>query len=595
MAGDVFGFGLNGGGGGSSSPEIIEITKADFLTAVSGSQLTFPATYKVTDIDGFTGVYINTTSANSYSPSASGELIVPDYVPSGSNLGQLNPVNPQTVADGERVIWADYYWINNSGAPVVPTILDIVTLDAPMTVIDKSDVVEYQLLNVSIEVDNQLQVSKIYNANNNSTYSYYTTANPIVYLNSPINNNQIVGTDVQDVVNHLGGLFNSKLNGQDAPIRGNVGSYTSIIIDGGNNEFTGNITEDTSVIENIQYGIGSTFKNNEVREDSFIKSVHSFHDNEFENNVVENGSIIVAIELGSSTRFKGNTLNGGTGGSGSQSQIAYCAIWDNSEIINNQLTGAGACIWDVWAGENSKVNGNILSGNETNAGLDTKALISDIDQMNFDEVCDNVLSASSTSIKMCHQFGSSKINSNTLSGTNAKIFYIRQTLSEITGCTLLADNQYKELEMRAAKIMNASGISIVNCEFMNIDLDLTGFTVDIKNQTITSGKGIFTITHDFAANPITSGNSVLYNIIPLGGRITNIVTYGTATGTGQLAFGLETDAPNLLPAAALATVNAGQIYNNLSAAATANRSLIIAASSGDVTGGEITVKVEFVI
>jgi hypothetical protein len=104
------------------------------------------------------------------------------------------------------------------------------------------------------------------------------------------------------------------------------------------------------------------------------------------------------------------------------------------------------------------------------------------------------------------------------------------------------------------------------------------------------------IIHD-SASPLNSGSSVYYNLIPNGARITNITTVGNASGGAgaELAFGLESDAPNLLAAAVLATVNAGQFYNNISTPATANRSLQIAASVANVTGGSVTVKVEFVL
>jgi len=117
------------------------------------------------------------------------------------------------------------------------------------------------------------------------------------------------------------------------------------------------------------------------------------------------------------------------------------------------------------------------------------------------------------------------------------------------------------------------------------------------NEVYNINGGRFFFTHDFATSPLNSGNSILYNYIPEGARVVNITTFGNATGGAgaQLAFGIESDAPNLLPAAVLATVNAGQTYSNISTAATANRSLQIAASVANVTGGSVTVKVEFVL
>lgn len=117
------------------------------------------------------------------------------------------------------------------------------------------------------------------------------------------------------------------------------------------------------------------------------------------------------------------------------------------------------------------------------------------------------------------------------------------------------------------------------------------------NEVYNVNGGSFFFTHNFAASPVNAGSSVLYNLIPDGARVTKIITFGNATGGAgaQLAFGIETDAPALLPDALLAAVNAGQTYNNISTPATADRSLQIAASVANVTGGTVTVKVEFVI
>ena len=68
MGGIKDGNGLSGSNAAPFNPEIIEITQADFLTAVSGGALTFPATYKITDIQN--GLFVNTLSANRFSNEA---------------------------------------------------------------------------------------------------------------------------------------------------------------------------------------------------------------------------------------------------------------------------------------------------------------------------------------------------------------------------------------------------------------------------------------------------------------------------------------------------------------------------------------------
>jgi hypothetical protein len=81
-------------------------------------------------------------------------------------------------------------------------------------------------------------------------------------------------------------------------------------------------------------------------------------------------------------------------------------------------------------------------------------------------------------------------------------------------------------------------------------------------------------------------------------RITSIQAIGnslTGGGGATLAFGLETDAPNLIAADTLTNVNSGKTYSGFSTAATANRSLVITAGVANVTGGTLTVKVEFIL
>lgn len=240
------------------------------------------------------------------------------------------------------------------------------------------------------------------------------------------------------------------------------------------------------------------------------------------------------------------------------------------------------------------------------------------------KIVDGALGANSTTkraeIKRCLLDGGASIGGNTLIG-------IEDQYSNIVNCVLngagtaihvnnLTDSELSNISLTGSNIRFEHNI-IYRCSITNLSysandskfkmnslsfeeptiIDLTGWTRDVIGVTIQGGKGWFTITHDFATSPLNSGSSVYYNLIPNGARVTNIITYGNATGVAgaQLAFGLESDAPNLLAAAVLATVNAGQVYNNVSTAATANRSLQIAASVANVTGGSVTVKVEFVI
>ncbi len=164
-------------------------------------------------------------------------------------------------------------------------------------------------------------------------------------------------------------------------------------------------------------------------------------------------------------------------------------------------------------------------------------------------------------------------------------------------CTITAGKSIQNIRMSNSKITNA-GVKLSELNVQGIDLDLTGFATDIVSETYQSGDGWFTITHDFMASPLNSGSSLFYNLIPNGARITSIQAIGnslTGGGGATLAFGLETDAPNLIAADTLANVNSGKTYSGFSAAATANRSLAITAGVANVTGGSVTVRIELIV
>lgn len=145
-------------------------------------------------------------------------------------------------------------------------------------------------------------------------------------------------------------------------------------------------------------------------------------------------------------------------------------------------------------------------------------------------------------------------------------------------------------------IENASDIQIQNFQ-SDKSLDLTGFTSDILSQTISAGKGFFTLNYDFGSDPITSGNAVIVNLIPntaVCDKATLIVN-SALSGTGNLEIGVQTDDADYVIASTAVGSVANTVVNTLSNAASANRSLRLAVSGGDITGGTITVKLEFVV
>lgn len=148
-----------------------------------------------------------------------------------------------------------------------------------------------------------------------------------------------------------------------------------------------------------------------------------------------------------------------------------------------------------------------------------------------------------------------------------------------------------DLYLYESTISNVTDINIEQSSFHDIDIDFTGFDVDVYGVNIINGKGWFVVTHNFTANPLNSGSAVLYNIIPIGARITNLVVSGSANGN-SIQIGLSGDDESLL---ILPTSLLNNQLITVSNAATANRSLLIKALTDPMTIGEITVKCEFVL
>lgn len=551
---------------GSTRISVVYITREALLTLISEDNVKVGTTYIITDIDGFYEVAVVGITTNSISSVASGLLYSPDYTVSGINLGQLDANTPQTLADGEKVIWADHYWINNSGGAVTPTILDNTTLDAPLTQIAKSST-DYLEIPVKCAISPSLVVTSIFNPYNNTSYSVseitVTAIGDNLYKYAAFNNPLLNDSYLSYVFNTYGDAANNEYStlsqnqaasGND--LSSNSGRFTGILITGTNNTFSGNQSSGNGGYD--------------------------------------------TLELRNTSRFTGNSISDASYG---LAQMGFIELWDNCEMVGNTIIGDGA-IWDLRTGENCSVNNNTIDVPNGAGSGNTYAVISDLDQMNYDEINGNTLTLVSAPTNQIHmlmirQYGFSKCNNHTLSADGCHIQHVKQTRAELTGFTLSQPNKVIErIDMINSKLKNGTNISITDFTLKgDYDIDLTGFTTDIANETIENGKGWFTITHDFSTSPLTSGSSVLYNLMPTGARVTNIKTVGNATGGAgaELAFGIETDAPTLLPSAVLATVNAGQTYNSISTPATANRSLAITAAVDNVTGGSVTVYIEFIM
>jgi len=543
-------------GGGAST--IIEITKTNLLDLIQNN-LVENAKYKITGVTGFTGIYVNGISPNIIESEGIGQLIVPEYNASGSNLGQLDASSIPSVGVNEKVIWADHYWVNTTGSPVTPTIIDSNTLN--LTLIPKSNISEYETIPVEVGINTSLVVTKITNLANNNYYTLpaaFSSFFGLVYIYSPFNNSAVANCNLNIFKNYIGNIAQFK-------VAADFKSNSSIL--------TGICNANKGHLQGC--------------------SISGENDNEFNNNVGH----FVSVELKNGCRFNSNTVTGNTSSGGSKPAIAYIELFHNCEVIGNECNGDSSVIWDLRTGENCKFNNNIIN---SNAITSTSCGFSDIDQMQFDEVVNNELNGDDIIIEVINQLGYSKFNNNTFNGnyTSAIRWSGFQMLrSEIIDNTFNADNIiWKDIWLTDAKLRNATDIEVQNCTFENIDLDLTGFTNNIIGETIQSGKGWFTVTYNFSANPLTVGNPVSLNIIPANWRITDIKAIGSITGGAGavLDLGLESDDESLLTDT-VGNYSIGKTFTGFSAKAIFNRGLNLKSSVANIIGGKINILVEFTV
>ena len=286
-------------------------------------------------------------------------------------------------------------------------------------------------------------------------------------------------------------------------------------------------------------------------------------------NLVDSNSSINSNTLMIGSKINYNTLDSLGGGNGGS--IFNCYLYDDAYIAYSILSGKGVYISNICS-DGGTLDGNLLTGDYS--------AIDAITQGTFDHIDDNVLSASQSpthgfvnQIENIKQFGKSSISYCTISDTTKAIIDIIQQNGSIT---------------------YANNITIKSVVQINSQLDLTGFSHDIINENLENGKGWF--SRQYAFNNLAQDSSVYLNVIPYGGRITRIILIGSGiSGSANLQAGLETDDENLIAPTSVSTINSTpQLYNNISNAATDNRSLKLNASGNSIVSGSINVFVEFI-
>jgi hypothetical protein len=165
-------------------------------------------------------------------------------------------------------------------------------------------------------------------------------------------------------------------------------------------------------------------------------------------------------------------------------------------------------------------------------------------------------------------------------------------------------------EMKGAQIKNATNILIERFDIAGIIWDLTGYTTDIIGNFYSNGKGNFSVKLGTiggagvirSIGDLTENTDLFFNLIPTGHRVSRVyakgesITASTGGVTIEIGAGSET-----IKSPTLAQLNAadGTIEPNggswdIGVLQTSNVPLRLTAKGGDITGGELTVTVEYI-
>jgi len=265
----------------------------------------------------------------------------------------------------------------------------------------------------------------------------------------------------------LGGFANTMYGCEDAAI---VASNESMM----NQAYKSSIiSSSASYMEDVSNSVSlASFSDTIARngEDSDVNGILMFGgQNSITNNTVAEYNSIVTIHLANNNRITDNNVSATA--SNLIPGIQYSTLWDNCEVIGNELTGEDVVIWDIHAIENCSVNNNILSGD--------RAMVDMIILSSHDSVSSNTLSGADVRIMEVFAFGSSSVDNNTLSGDNSEIQRVMLLEGRISDNTLAANNEFKNIQVYNGTIKNGSSQTVENVLLLNRDLDLSSIEGDV--------------------------------------------------------------------------------------------------------------------
>ena len=195
-------------------------------------------------------------------------------------------------------------------------------------------------------------------------------------------------------------------------------------------------------------------------------------------NTVGVDAVIGPNEVHNACIIQSNQVTGGVGNVACG--IQFNRLWDNSQILGNDLSGDGTYIWDVIAGEACQVNGNTFGG--------LNAYIDNVNQHNSDTVNNNSLGGEGSFIASIRQFGQSNIVGNNLAEAGTGINGVIQMGSTIQDNNLnVAGVVLQDLCLFQSNLSKSRGINVKKVFLVNTNLDLNGHATDVEDINMFGG------------------------------------------------------------------------------------------------------------
>jgi len=288
----------------------------------------------------------------------------------------------------------------------------------------------------------------------------------------------------------------------------------------------------------------------------------------------------------------------------------------NVALINNRVLDNGQILGNLCNTFSVVKNCFISAGTLADNTLDQNCLMDNLVEVNGGQIlllsshfsfnnggatlgnirCDNGLFEIQAAL-IDHQ---SHILDFTVTGCDFKIQDIDiMRASVISGWTVETDMQIKNGHIYNSQITNFTYDQDMTTyhEEMSVSLEnvvADGFTnIPIGGTDIYGNKGCVSVLHIFDDSPLNNGETALYGVIPDSAVVNKIIVSGASSINGtSLDIGVSVDSPSEIsfPVAFFSGTNSFDVGIE----ATGNRSLIITAG-GNITTGEVKIKVEFTI